>query len=234
MAEGKASVIVTAGGVGRRFGQSELPKQFAELCEKPVICHALKSFDQAEAISEIVVVVPGDLIDYTRSEVVEKYGFNKVTDIVPGGDERQHSVANGLIALKDKPDIVLVHDGVRPFINAETIEAVIDKALESGAAIAAVKATDTVKKGSSDSLIETTLDREGIWFAQTPQGFRFEILEAAFKKARDDGYLGTDESILVERTGAQVKLVQGSRYNIKITTKEDILLGELMIKGGLV
>lgn len=234
MAEDRACVIITAGGSGKRFGESGLPKQYAELCGKPVIYYALRSFHDSDSVDEVLIVVPRDLIDYTREELVQKYGFNKVTQIVAGGDERQHSVENGFRALSDKPGVVLVHDGVRPFIKKETIETVIKEALRSGAAITAIKVTDTVKKASPDSSIEGTLDREGIWLAQTPQGFRYEILDTALKKAGADGYLGTDESILVEMTGARVKLVEGSRYNIKITTKEDILLGELMIKEGLV
>lgn len=234
MAEDKTSVIITAGGSGKRFSESGLPKQFAELSGKPVIFYALRSFEETGTVSEIILVVPEELIDHTRSEVVEKYGFNKVVDIVPGGDERQHSVDNGFRALKDKPNVVLVHDGVRPFIKTETIEAVIKEAHVSGAAISALRATDTVKKSGEDGSIKDTLDRKYLWHAQTPQGFKYDILDVAFKKAREDDYLGTDESELVERIGAVVKLVQGSRHNIKITTKEDILLGELMIKGGLI
>ena len=234
MAEVRAAVIVTAAGSGRRFGESEVPKQFALMGGEPLLAHSLKSFSQAETVSEIVVVVPADRIDYTNIEITERYGFKKVIKAVPGGEERQHSVENGFRALSGKPEVVLVHDGVRPFVKTRTIDAVTKEAFRSGAAICAVKATDTVKQSSQEQYIESTLDRKTIWLAQTPQGFRYDILDEALRRAREDGYLGTDESILVERTGVKVKLVEGSPYNIKITTKEDIILGGLMIKEGLI
>ena len=234
MGEAKASVIITAAGSGKRFGDSGLPKQFAPLSGEPLLSHSLRSFSQSDSIGEIVVVVPEDFIEFTRSEVVDRYGYGKAAKIVAGGEERQHSVENGFRALTEKPGVVLVHDGVRPFIRPETIEAVIEGARGSGAAISAVKATDTVKQSSAEGFIESTLDRNGIWLAQTPQGFRYDVLDEALRRAGEDGYLGTDESILVERTGVKVKLVEGSRYNIKITTKEDIILGELMMREGLV
>ena len=158
MAEDKACVIITAGGAGRRFSDSGLPKQFVELCGKPVIFYALRSFEETGSVSEMILVVPEELIDHTRIEIVEKYGFNKVVDIVPGGDERQHSVENGFRAIVNKPEVVLVHDGVRPFINTGIIEAVIKEALGSGAAITALQATDTLKKSGEDKYIEDTLN----------------------------------------------------------------------------
>lgn len=129
---------------------------------------------------------------------------------------------------------MVVHDGVRPFINPGTIERVIEEAADSGAAICAVQATDTVKQSSPERYIEKTLPRESLWLAQTPQAFSYEILSKALERARQDGYIGTDESILVERIGVKVKIVPGSPYNIKITTKDDIKLAESMLKEGIV
>lgn len=234
MGEAKASAVITAAGSGKRFGDTGLPKQFAPLAGEPLLSHSIRSFSESDTIGEIIVVVPEDFIEFTRNEIVDKYGYDKAAKIVPGGEERQHSVEKGFRTLTGKPDVVLVHDGVRPFIRPETIDAVTEEARRSGAAICAVPATDTVKQSSPERFIDDTLDRNGIWLAQTPQGFRYDFLEEAFRRAREDGYLGTDESLLVERTGIKVKLVEGSHYNIKITTKEDIVLGELMIKEGLV
>ncbi len=236
MANIQSAVIITAAGSGKRFGESGggIPKQFTPLNGEPLLAHTIRSFSGCKSITEIVVVVPHGQLEYTQSEVVDKYGFEKVSKLVPGGEERQNSVENGFRSLIDKPDIVLVHDGVRPFVRQETIDRVIAAAMESGAAICAAPATDTVKQSSSERYIENTLPRENIWLAQTPQGFKYEILDEAFRCAGEDGYIGTDESILVERTGVKVKLVQGSRYNIKITTKDDIILGELLLKEGII
>ena len=236
MADVSTAAIITAAGSGTRFGEGGdgIPKQFAPLSSEPLLAHSIRSFSGCDSIEEIVVVVPHDWLEYTQSEIIQKYGFNRVKKLVPGGKERQQSVENGFRSLTDKPDIVLVHDGVRPFVRPLTIESVITKASESGAAICAVPATDTVKQSSPERYIENTLERSSIWLAQTPQGFRYEILDEALRCAGEDGYTGTDESILVERIGVKVKLVQGSRYNIKITTKEDIILGELLLKEGIV
>ncbi len=236
MANVQAAVIITAAGSGKRFGEGGggIPKQFAPLNGEPLLAYSIRSFSGCSSIGEIVVVVPPEQLEYTRSEIVERYGFSRVKKLTPGGEERQHSVENGFRSLNHKPDIVLVHDGVRPFVRPETIESVIAGAVESGAAICATPATDTIKQSSPERYIESTLPRDNIWLAQTPQGFKYEILDEAFRCAGEDGYMGTDESILVERTGVKVKLVQGSRYNIKITTKDDIVLGELLIKEGLV
>lgn len=236
MADIQTAAIITAAGSGERFGEGGggVPKQFAPLNGEPLLSHSIRSFSDCGSIGEIVVVVPSDRLEYTQSRIIERYGFSRGIKLTPGGEERQHSVENGFRSLTAKPDIVLVHDGVRPFVRAEIIERVIAGAMESGAAICAIQATDTVKHSSPESYIENTLPREGIWLAQTPQGFKYEVLDEALRCAGEDGYIGTDESILVERTGVKVKLVQGSRYNIKITTKEDIILGELLLKEGII
>lgn len=236
MANVSTAVIITAAGSGKRFGEGGggIPKQFAPLNGEPLLAHSIRSFSSCDSITEIVVVVPLEQLEYTQSEIVNRYGFNRVKKLTPGGEERQLSVEKGFHAITDKPDVVIVHDGVRPFVSPEIIESVITEASESGAAICAVPATDTVKQSSPERYIENTLERDGVWLAQTPQGFKYEILDEALRCAREDGYTGTDESILAERIGVKVKLVQGSRYNIKITTKEDIILGELLLKEGII
>ncbi|MEQ9618332.1 MAG: 2-C-methyl-D-erythritol 4-phosphate cytidylyltransferase [Deltaproteobacteria bacterium] len=232
MAEPSASAIITAAGLGKRFGEG-LPKQFMPLSGKPVLIHSIEAFSKSPLVEDITLVVPERWVEYTRREIVGRLETDKVGNVIAGGAERQDSVANGFQSLNGTPDIVVVHDGVRPFVSVEIIEEVINAASECGAAIAALPSHDTVKKSSPAQYIESTLPRDSLWFAQTPQAFRHEILRRAFIKASEDGFTGTDESLLVERTGVDVKLVTGSPYNIKITTEEDLLLGELIVKEGI-
>jgi 2-C-methyl-D-erythritol 4-phosphate cytidylyltransferase len=236
MADINAAAIITAGGLGKRFGgegAEALPKQFTPLQGKPLIVHSAQSFESSELIREIVLVVPDGWVDYTKSEIVDKFHLGKVTKIISGGKERQQSVENGLNALSNKPEIVVIHDAVRPFVTLDIIEEVVAEASKSGGAIAAFPSTDTLKKSSPEQSIENTVPRDNIWFAQTPQAFRYGTLKKAFEKASEDGYLATDEAQLLERLGMEVKLVKGSKYNIKITTPEDLEMGELILKTGI-
>lgn len=225
----RVSAIITAGGLGRRFGDG-MPKQFLELAGKPVLSHSVQAFSSSSLVQEIVLVVPEDWVSYTETEIVAKSGFGKVSRVLPGGPERQKSVENGFNSLGLTPDIVAVHDGVRPFVSLEIIEEVIREAAECGGALAAVPSSDTLKRASASQFVEDTVPRESHWLAQTPQAFRREVLKKAYEKASEDGFLATDESLLVERTGARVKLVMGSPYNIKITTRDDLKLGELILR----
>ena len=228
MAEMTAAAIITAGGRGVRFG-SGAPKQFAALGGKPLLAHAVETFSSLDIISEIVLVAPDDWVPYVEKEIAGIPG-SRVSRVVPGGTERQHSVENGFNALSGEPDVVVIHDGVRPFASASLIEEVIREAYGHGAALAALLAGDTVKKAGETGLVESTVPRDTLWLAQTPQAFRYGVLREAFEKAREDGFLATDEALLAERIGAHVKLVKGSPYNIKITTREDLALGELLLK----
>jgi len=236
MADMKAAVIITAGGLGKRFGvkgDKLLPKQFIHLSSKPLILYSIESFERSEFISEIILVVPDKWVEYTETELVDKFNIKKISKVIAGGAQRQESVERGFKSLSSKPGLVAVHDGVRPFVSLELIEGVLQQAANSGAAITAIPATDTIKKSSSTQSIEKTLSREDIWFAQTPQAFKYEILHEAYEKALQDGYLGTDEAELVERIGKEVKLVLGSKNNIKITTPEDLKLGELILNSAM-
>jgi len=236
MADINAAAIITAGGLGKRFGgegAEALPKQFIPLQGKPVILHSIQLFESSELIREIILVVPDAWVDYTKSEIVDKFHLSKVTKIIAGGTQRQQSVEKGFNSFSATPEIVVVHDGVRPFVTLDIIEEVVAEAGKSGGAIAAYPSTDTIKKSSPELSIENTVPRDDIWFAQTPQAFKYETLKKAFEKASEDGYLATDESQLLERLGMEVKLVKGSKYNIKITTPEDIEMGELILKTGL-
>ena len=239
MADINAGAIITAAGLGKRFagegkeGGGDLPKQFIPLYGKPVIVHSTQCFESSELIREIILVVPEKWVEYTKNEIVDKFKLSKVSKVIAGGSVRQQSVEKGFYFLSPKLEIVAVHDAVRPFVTLEIIEEVIAEASKSGAAIAAFPSTDTIKKSSPENSIENTVPRENIWFAQTPQAFRYEVLKKAFEKASEDGYLATDESLLLERLGIEVKLVKGSKYNIKITTPEDLEMGELILKSGL-
>ena len=228
MADMTASAIITAGGRGARFG-SGAPKQFAALGGKPLLAHSVEAFSSLDIISEIVLVAPPDWVTYVEKEIAGMPG-SRVSRVVPGGAERQHSVENGFNALSGSPDVVVVHDGVRPFATASLIEEVIREAYGHGAALAALPVGDTVKKAGDSGLVESTVPRDTLWLAQTPQAFRYGVLRDAFEKAREDGFLATDEALLAERIGASVKLVKGSPHNIKITTREDLALGELLLK----
>jgi 2-C-methyl-D-erythritol 4-phosphate cytidylyltransferase len=236
MANINAVAIITAAGLGKRFsaeGANKLPKQFIPLLGKPLIVHSTQCFESSELIKEIILVVPDGWVDYAKSHIVEKFKLSKVSKVIAGGSERQQSVEKGIHSISSKPAVIAVHDGVRPFVTLDLIEEVIIEAGKSGGAIAAFPSTDTIKKSSPEHFIENTVPRDNIWFAQTPQAFRYEVLKQAFEKASQDGYLATDESQLVERLGMEVKLVRSSKHNIKITTPEDFEMGELILRTGL-
>ncbi len=224
----KAAAIIAAAGWGKRFGVDKR-KQFQSLGGKPVIVHSIEGFEESPSVGEIILVVSEDSIDHCREEIVEKFQFKKIKGVIPGGEERQHSVKMGFSSISNKTDIVVVHDGVRPFVTVDMIEESIKEALKWGGAIVATPVKDTVKE-SSEGYIQRTLPRESLWLAQTPQAFRYDVLKRAYEMSEEDGFLGTDESSLVERLGIRVKLIRGSQMNIKITTEEDLLLAELALK----
>lgn len=223
------TVIVTAAGRGSRFGARE-PKQFLPLGGKPVLAHTLALFDGMERVNRIVLTVPEDYIAKTRQEIVEAYPFRKVTDILPGGSDRQDSVYHALRRLPEDTDIVLIHDGVRPLTAPRTIMDVIAYAEEGYAAIAGVKSTDTIKLAGADGLVYATPDRAGVWAAQTPQGFAYRTVLEAHRAAAEEGFTGTDDAMLVERYRlAPVKMVDGGPGNIKITNAHDLAAAEELL-----
>lgn len=225
----RAAAVIAAAGQGKRFGDGT-PKQFLPLLGKPVLAYSVETFSKSDLIDEIILVVPGDRTETVKTGIADKLPAHKITNIISGGPERQDSVLNGINAISGNPDVVVVHDGARPLVTLELLEEVINEASACGGAIAALPSGDTVKKSSPEMYIEGTIPRESIFFAQTPQAFRYDVLKNALMEASRDGYLGTDESQLVERTGVKVKIVVGSPCNIKITTPEDIRLGELILK----
>lgn len=223
------TAIIPAAGIGVRMGGT-IKKQFLELGNMPVIAHTVMKFQTAGIINSICLVAPPDTVEYCKSEVVERYKFTKVAEVVAGGKERQDSVYNGLMRVNPESDIIAVHDGVRPFVTEDIIGEAIITAAKYGAAVAGIPEKDTVKEVSEELIIGRTLNRRLLWRIQTPQVFRRDIIENAFKMAKDDGYYGTDEASLVERTGCPVRVVRGSDFNIKITTPEELILGEAILE----
>jgi 2-C-methyl-D-erythritol 4-phosphate cytidylyltransferase len=219
--------IIAAAGAGTRLA-SDRPKQFLLLAGTPVIIHTLKVFEQCESISEVIVVLPAAESAGFLS-LAAKFGLRKVARVVPGGVTRADSVKRGLMAIRGATaQIVAVHDGVRPFVTVEEIEATIAAAQSDGAAILVAPVTDTIKQ-VDDQRVVKTLDRETLRRALTPQCFRYELLRDAYKDADVTDPLLTDESVLVEKLGISVSIVEGSARNIKVTTVEDLAIAEAIL-----
>lgn len=218
-------VVVVAAGKGSRMNL-DINKQYVEVAGKPVVARTIQAFEDCEAIDEIVIVVNKMDLLYCKQNVIDVYDFKKVKSLVAGGDERQKSVYNGLKEISENCDIVLIHDGARPFINEESILGSIEAAKEFGAAGVGVPVKDTIKVADEEGNIKETLNRSLLWAIQTPQTFRYPLVMEAHRKAEEEGFSGTDDSVLVERLGVKVKLVKGSYNNIKITTQEDLIAAE--------
>jgi len=238
----KVVVIIPAAGLGTRMfpagsGKAKSPsKQFTELGGIPILIHALQKFAASPKVSEIFVALRKDEISGFR-ERLQKEGkdiLKKKIELIEGGQHRQNSVANALAMVAAAPDdVVLVHDAVRPFVTEAIIEEVIRGAEKFGAAIAGTPAVDTIKKverTAEGALITATIPREHVVLAQTPQGFRYHVLKKAFDEATADGFIGTDEASLVERSGQEVAVVMGSPRNIKITNPGDMELAEFYLR----
>lgn len=212
---------------------SSAPKQFLELGGVPILIHTLRAFAAVPRVSEIFVAVRANEMERLTAQVRE-YGFAGKVRVVEGGEHRQQSVANALEAIDcNDDDIVLVHDAVRPLIDAATIERTIRAVEKHDAAIVGLPAVDTIKqveRTADGAIITSTIPREYIVRAQTPQGFRCGLLKRAFADAAADGFVGTDEASLVERAGAQVAVVQGSPANFKITQPGDLELAEFYLQ----
>ena len=229
----KIYAIVVAGGTGRRMG-TDIPKQYMEIHGKPLLYYTLKAFEES-AVDGVSLVVSGDRLQYAVSEIVDPYHLQKVIRICEGGAERFHSVFHALDDLSDiaqEDDIVLIQDGARPFVTADLIHDIAEAVQTYGAAIAAVPAKDTIKIADADGFVAATTVRANTWQIQTPQGFRYGEILAAYKKLFADlqtdqaaitpGQV-TDDSMVFERAFPEkkVKLIKSSYNNIKITTPED-------------
>ncbi|HLB91307.1 MAG TPA: 2-C-methyl-D-erythritol 4-phosphate cytidylyltransferase [Terriglobales bacterium] len=242
----KVVVIIPAAGLGTRMAspaaaksKKKAPsKQFQQLDGVPILIHTLRKFAAAPAVDEIIIALRKDEMADFRTHFEKPYPeiLTKRLRLVEGGEHRQNSVANALALASAEPDdIILVHDAVRPFVTQEIIANVIDAAQRHGSAIAGWPAVDTVKqveRTADGALIKATIPRASLVMAQTPQGFRYDILKKAFDDAAADGFVGTDEASLVERAGLPVVVVMGSPRNLKITTPADMELAEFYLKGG--
>jgi len=225
-------VILPAAGLGTRMAGPQ-PKQFLILDGIPILIHSLRAFAAVERVTAIYVAVRKTEMERVQAQIAE-YGFAGKVRVVEGGDNRQESVSHALAALQAQPDdVVLVHDAVRPLIDAATIERTIDAVLEHGAAIVGLPAVDTIKqveRTAHGALITSTIPREFIVQAQTPQGFRVGLLRKAFDEAMADGFVGTDEASLLERIDYPVAVVHGSAVNLKITQPGDLELAEFYLR----
>ena len=243
----KVIVIIPAAGLGTRMApvpsakaskakKTPPSKQFTELGGTPILIHTLRKFASSPRVSEVFVALRKDEIPGFRErlQTEAKDILEKKVELVEGGEHRQHSVANALAAVSAAPDdIVLVHDAVRPFVTAEIVHNVISAAEKFGAAIAGLPAVDTVKqveRTANGAVIKATIPRASVVLAQTPQGFRYNVIKKAFDEAAADGFLGTDEASLAERSGHEVAVVMGSAKNIKITNPADMELAEFYLK----
>ena len=226
----KTVVIIPAGGTGRRMG-GEIPKQYLSLAGIPILAHTLEAFQSSPLVDEILLVVPGGDVAEVRRDVVERYEFSRISLVIAGGKERQDSVRNALVYVRDEHEIILVHDGVRPFVTGALIERAVAGAKAFGAVTVGVPVLDTVKAVDAAGRVVKTVLREGLWLTQTPQAFRREVILAAYDRAAADGFYGTDDASLVERMGIPVRMIPGDADNIKVTTPEDLARGERIFCG---
>lgn len=228
MKKNKNSAIIVAAGNSTRMGQG-ISKQFLKICERPVIYWTLKAFEDCNCIDEIVVCSKKSDFDKMR-EIIRKYKITKVKCLVQGGSTRQQSVVNGVNATSSDSNYLVIHDGARPLITCDMIEKAIAGAMENGAAAIGVQVKDTLKIVDENSLIIGTQSRENLWAVQTPQVFEKEIYIKALKAAQADDMDCTDDCQLIERINQKITMVIGQSLNIKITTSDDLLLAEAILK----
>lgn len=226
----KYTAIVLAAGQGKRM-KSKVQKQYLLIREKPILYYTLCAFEKSPLIDEIVLVTGKEEIEYCRKEIVEQYGFSKVHRIVAGGKERYHSVYEGLQAVGET-EYVLIHDGARPFVDEKLLERVCEAVEKYQACAAGMPVKDTIRIADKDGFAESTPDRSHVWQIQTPQAFSTSLILSAYKKAMEEEPAGiTDDAMVVElMTDYQVKLVEGSYRNLKITTPEDLEIADVFVE----
>lgn len=224
----KVAAVIVAGGSGRRMGMN-IKKQFIELEGKAILAHTIEAFNKCKVVDEIVVVVGKEDIDKVKTEIVSRYGYDKVIQIVEGGTERQESVYNGLMAVTKDIQYVMIHDGARPFISQVILEKALIMTKEKHATVVAVPVKDTIKVVNGELEVEATPSRSTLWSVQTPQSFKKELLINAYAYAKEKSLIVTDDSMLVEAYGKKVHVVEGDYNNIKITTSEDLVLGQAIL-----
>ena len=225
----RIGAVIPAAGQGTRMGAAA-PKQYLELGGRPIVGYAVKTLADCSIIDNLVLVCsPGDEA-YCRTIITEQLGIKKEIEIVAGGNERQESVYNGLLALPADTDVAVIHDGARPLLKPPELSLVVDAAIKYGAATLATPVKDTVKLADGNGFVTSTLNREFLWLIQTPQAFNFSLIMKAHQQAALTGFKGNDDASLVEALGAPVRIVTGSYANIKITTREDLLLAAALLR----
>lgn len=224
----RASVIILAAGQGKRM-QSDIPKQYLPLNEKPILYYAIKAFEES-LVQEIVLVVGNGEIEYCQKEIIEKYHFQKVRKIVVGGKERYHSVYNGLKAI-EKTDYIYIHDGARPFITPKVIKNIFEQVKIYEACVVGMPVKDTIKIVDEEHNISNTPDRKYVWQVQTPQVFAYALIKEAYEKLikKEDSSITDDAMVIEKMSNHKVKLIEGSYQNMKITTPEDIKMAEFIL-----
>lgn len=220
------SVIIVAAGSGKRMNM-DINKQFIKLNKKEIIAHTIDVFYKNENVDEIIVCIKKEEEELFKDKIINKYSFKNIK-IAYGGKERQDSIYNGLKCLDDKCDIVLIHDGARPFVDDRIINESIKVAREKKAVVVGTPVKDTIKV-VCDGIINDTPNRVNLWSAQTPQVFEYKLITKAYEEAYENNYYGTDDSMLVENIGQEVTMIMGSYDNIKITSPEDISIGEQIL-----
>jgi len=227
----KIVALIAAAGKGKRMN-ARISKPFIPVSGKPILAYTIEKFERCRLIDKIYLIVSREEKELCSRNIILKYNFSKVQELIDGGETRQDSIYNGLKALDKDTDIVVIHDGARPLIEETIIQDSIETAQKYGAAITAIPIKDTVKKCGKDFFINKTLNREEIWRAQTPQTFKYDLILPAYHKAYKDKCLTTDDAAIIERYGHKIKLIIGSEENIKITTPFDIIVAENFLKKG--
>jgi len=230
-AYGRVAAIIPAAGEGRRMGGA-VPKQFLQIGGREILARTLAVFEACVAIDDVWVVVAAEQCALCQSTIVERYGLRKVRGVVAGGTTRQESVWHGLQQVAQAVGLVVVHDGVRPFVTELLLQQTLDHANRFGAAIAAVPLKDTLKRVSATGTVEATVPRDHLWRVQTPQAFQHALLRRAFQHAWQQGLQATDEAGLIEALGNAVRIVPSYEHNVKITTPDDLVFCEMFLREG--
>jgi 2-C-methyl-D-erythritol 4-phosphate cytidylyltransferase len=225
----KVNAVIVSAGKSHRFMDGK-KKQFLPLAGKPVLARTLDPFERCPLVNTVVLVVGQEDLGFCLREIVEKYGYRKVSRVVPGGESRQESVRHGMDAVPEDVEIVVIHDGVRPFVTQKMIEESIRSAMRFKAVVLGTPVKETIKTVNPEGKVLKTLDRGSLWQIQTPQVFHAKLIRDALNKATEDGFMGTDDASLVERLGVEVHVLPGDYTNIKITTPEDLLLASLLLQ----
>ena len=226
----KATALIPAAGMGKRMGKA-VAKQFLPLADKPMLAHTLLVFQRAVEIDEIIPILSEEDMESCLAGIIEHYHITKVRTLVVGGKQRQDSVYEGLLKVDHDTDVVVVHDGVRPFVTQDMIRATVDLARQGTSVTVGVPLKDTVKEVDAHGMVLSTLERSRLWAIQTPQAFPVSVLREAYEQSYMHRFYGTDDAALVERSGGKVRVIMGSYDNIKITTPEDLLIAEEILKG---